>query len=169
MLLGTPAYFWAVIPAIGSGRISDRVRGMRAAMICVNALFIIVGTIMYSQIKTNKVARFVGIFFAVGGGNANIPLIVAWQQTAVRAQSKRAFSSALTIAFGGTGGILGSVLFFNREAKKGFPTGVWFTVGVNVATILVAIGLRFWMQHKNRKADRGEILIEGLEGFRYQP
>jgi len=169
MLLGTPAYFWSLIPAITCGRIADRVRGARAAVIIFNAICVIVGTAMYSQLPLKqKAARYVGIFFAVGGGNSNVPLIISWQATAIRSQSKRAFCSALTVAFGGVGGILGSALFMEKEKKKGYPTGIFVTLGLNAATVVAAGCLSLYYRYQNRKADRGEIVIEDHDDFRYQ-
>lgn len=86
----------------------------------------------------------------------------------IRAQSKRAFCSALTVAFGGVGGILGSALFFQKEAKDGYPTGVFTIMGLNAFTIVATVVVIFWMRWRNAKADRGEALIEGIEGFKYQ-
>lgn len=110
-----------------------------------------------------------GIFLAVGGANSNVPLIISWQATTIRSQSKRGYCSALTVAFGGIGGIFGSALFMQKEAKKGYPTGIYFTLAVNAATVLAAIFLRFYMTHQNRKADRGEAVLEEHEDFRFQP
>jgi len=116
MMLGTPMYVWALIPALGCGRISDRIRGSRGLCIAFNALSVVVGTAMFSQIPaSNKAARFVGVFIAVGGAQANTPLVISWQHTAIRAQSKRAYCSALIVAAGGAGGILGSTAFVEKE------------------------------------------------------
>lgn len=170
MLLGTPAYFWALAPSLISGRIADRVPRTRAYVVMFNSMCIILGTCMYSQIdKSQKAARFAGMFLAVGGANSNPPLVISWQQTAVRAHSKRAYCAALTVAFGGLGGIFGSALFMEKEAKQGYPTGIYFTLGVNAATTMVALILSFWMRKQNRRADRGEIVLEGHDDFRYQP
>jgi hypothetical protein len=142
---------------------------MRGLMIIFNAICIIVGTAMYSQLPNNqRAARFAGLFIATGGGNANVPLILAWQAVSIRAQSKRAFCSALTVAFGGVGGILGSTLFFNKEARQGYPTGVFTIMGLNALTIFGTLGMMWWMNMKNKKAKSGRGLIEGVEGFYYQ-
>jgi nitrate/nitrite transporter NarK len=169
MLLGTPAYFWALIPAIVCGRIADRVKNARAAVIIFNAVCVLAGTAMYSQLPmSQKAARFAGIFLAVGGGNSNVPLIISWQHTGIRSQSKRAFCSALTVAFGGVGGILGSALFMDKEAKRGYPTGIYTTLALNSAAVLVAGGLSLYYRRQNARAEKGEIIIEDHEDFRYQ-
>ncbi|TXT08878.1 hypothetical protein VHUM_03006 [Vanrija humicola] len=169
MVLGTPAYFWALVPAIICGRIADRIPGTRGAVLIFNSCCIIAGTAMYSRLPaTMRAARFAGIFLACGGSNANVPLIISWQAVSIRSQSKRAFCSALTIAFGGIGGILGSMLFFNKEAKQGYPTGVYTIIGLNTMALLIAVILIFWFRYQNKRADRGLKLIEGVEGFRLQ-
>jgi hypothetical protein len=53
-------------------------------------------------------------------------------------------------------------------AKIGYPTGIWSTVGINVGSIVLALGLKFWFMYQNRRADRGEVVLEGHSGFRYQ-
>ncbi|GMK56062.1 hypothetical protein CspeluHIS016_0211180 [Cutaneotrichosporon spelunceum] len=169
MMLGTPAYFWAIIPAVVCGKIADKVPNTRALMVMFNAACILIGTAMYSKIHpSQKNARFAGIFLAVGGGNSNVPLIISWQATSIRAQSKRGYVSALAVAFGGIGGILGSALFFQKEAKKGYPTGINVTLGLNAFTFVCAGLLSLYMRIMNRKADRGEVVIEDNEDFRYQ-
>lgn len=65
MLLGTPTYFYAIIPALICGRLADRVPNLRGALIIFNAICIIIGTAMYSRLgNSQKAARFVGLFIA---------------------------------------------------------------------------------------------------------
>lgn len=168
MFLGVPAYFYAMIPSWITAQISDRKPHMRAWMFVFNSCSTLIGTLMYSQIKENKAARYVGVYFAVGGCQSNVPLVTSWCQCSIRAQSKRAFASALVIAWGGVGGILASVTFQQREAKQGYPTGVWFTVAMNIVAIVATIALKFWMRWRNLKADTEGVVLEDDPGFRYQ-
>jgi nitrate/nitrite transporter NarK len=148
---------------------SDRIRGMRSIMICFNAICLIIGTCMYSQLeKTQKAARYAGIFLAIGGCNSNVPLIVSWAQTSIRSQSKRGYTSALIVAWGGIGGILAGVAFQTKEAAKGYPTGVFLTMGMNAAVVVCALGLNLYYRMMNRKADRHAVVLEGDIHFRYQ-
>lgn len=134
-----------------------------------NSVCVIAGTAMYSRLPlSQKAARFAGIFLAVGGGNSNVPLIISWQHTGIRSQSKRAFCSALTVAFGGVGGILGSALFFDKEKKQGYPTGVYVTLALNATTVVCAFSLSVYYRYRNRLAEKGEVVIEDHEDFRYQ-
>jgi hypothetical protein len=134
-----------------------------------NALLLVIGTIMFSQLKNDqKEARYAGVFLAFGGATMNVPLIIAWTQTSIRSQSKRAFTAALLVAWGGIGGILAGLLFIESEAKKGYPTGIWSTVALNLLVIVCAGGFKIWFMYQNRRADRGEIILEEHPGFRYQ-
>ncbi|BEI84447.1 hypothetical protein CcaverHIS002_0410510 [Cutaneotrichosporon cavernicola] len=169
MVLNIPPNAWSVIPALVTGYIADKFRHMRAAVVIFSAICIIVGTAMYSQLGANqKVARYAGIFIAVQGGNCNVPLVLSWAQTSIRAQSKRAFMAAVVVCFGGLGGILASVAFNQNEAKKGYRSGVIFTMVINAVTVIGAAVLHFWMRNQNRRAERDSKVLEEDVNFRYQ-
>lgn len=59
-------------------------------------------------------------------------------------------------------------MFVQKESARGYPTGVWFTVGVNAGTFVLALLLSMFYRYQNRRADRGEVVLEGAEDFRYQ-
>ncbi|TXT04324.1 hypothetical protein VHUM_04211 [Vanrija humicola] len=168
-LLVVPPYVWCLFPAVTSAVVADKVKGARAYVIVANVLCLIVGTAMYSQIPaSNKAGRYAGIFLAIGGANSFIPLVISWSQTAIRAQSKRGYASALIIAFGGVGGIVASVAFQQKEMAKGYPSGIYLTLALNAVNVIAVLGLRFWMVWKNKQADKGLCVIEGNPDFRYQ-
>ncbi|CAD6946756.1 unnamed protein product [Tilletia laevis] len=82
--------------------------------------------------------------------------------------SKRAYTSALIVAGGGLGGILSALVFREKDAKTGYRLGIWFTIGAQVFTVLGSIGLALYHAHRNRLARKGQVVLEGLEGFFYQ-
>lgn len=53
-----------------------------------------------------------------------------------------------------------------KEAPH-YRTGLWAVTGAQLYLIVstVLLVLHYWRQ--NKKADRGELIIEGLESFRY--
>lgn len=168
-VLLAPPYVWAIVPAMGQAFVADKVKHCRAWMILCGCAQVIVGTCLYSQLpESAKAGRYIGTFLAVGGCNGNIGLIISWAQTSIRTQSKRGFTSAIIVAAGGVGGILASVLFMDKEAKQGYPTGVWATVGFNVFQVISVIGLRFFFIWRNKQADAGKTVIENDPNFRYQ-
>lgn len=178
IVLNAPLQVWSMIPGFATAYLADKYRNMRSWAIVINCSCLILGTCMYSQLpRTLKAARFVGCFFAVGGCNceltfapltpANIPLVLSWAQCCIRSQSKRAYTAALIVAFGGVGGILAGALFVQKEAPD-YRTGVFFTVGINAFSIVASILLSFYYRLENRKADRGLKVLENSESFRYQ-
>lgn len=125
---------------------------------------------MYSQLPLSmKAGRYAGVFLAVGGCNANVPLVISWAQTAIRAQSKRAVYAAVLVAWGGIGGIFASVTFIQKEAKDGYPTGVFFTIAMNAYAVCAAFGMSMFFRYRNKQAERGEIILENADDFRYHP
>lgn len=167
-LLTAPPYVFTIIPAIPTAYIADKCHA-RAYTIMFNALMLLVGTVIYTQVPvTQKGARYFGVFLAVGFANANCPLIISWAQTSIRSQSKRGFASAIIVAAGGVGGIIAGVAFREQERKKGYPTGIFMTIAMQIATIVGCLALALYYKYRNRLADRDGIELEGNADFRYQ-
>jgi hypothetical protein len=60
----------------------------------------------------------------------------------------------------------GSLVFREQDAP-GYRPGICTCIGLT-GLILVVVGLlSVHMHRENQKADKGELVIEGLEGFRY--
>jgi hypothetical protein len=93
---------------------------LRSPIIIYNALQTIVGLCILEWVASPGVQYF-GIFLVASGSNANIPAILAWQANNIRGQWRRAFCSASIITFGGTGGIIGSVVYRTQDAPAFFP------------------------------------------------
>ncbi|KAL4975307.1 major facilitator superfamily domain-containing protein [Aspergillus desertorum] len=110
--------------------------------------------------------RYCGVFLTTAGANANIPASMACQANNIRGQWTRAFASAALVAFGGIGGIAGSLVFRSQDAPDYIP-GIWAVIACQLCLLIVvgALCLYFWIS--NRKADRGEKIIEGSPDFRY--
>jgi hypothetical protein len=70
------------------------------------------------------------------------------------------------VGAGGVGGIIGGTVFRTQDAPNYVPgiTACMIAAGLIIVTTLL-LNLKFWLA--NKRADRGEKIIEGLEGFRY--
>ncbi|KAF2731768.1 MFS general substrate transporter [Polyplosphaeria fusca] len=138
---------------------------MRAPFIIMQAVLGITGLMIVAYSAKNG-ARYFGIFVGLAGANANIPCVLAWQANNIRGQSSRMVASGLQIAFGAIGGIYGSTTFMEREAPL-YRTGLWAVSGCQfyLITATCCMTLHYW--RRNKKADRGEVIIEEMEGFRY--
>lgn len=53
-----------------------------------------------------------------------------------------------------------------KEAPT-YRTGLWAVTGAQLYLIVSTLGmvLHYWRQ--NKKADRGEVVLEGMDNFRY--
>ena len=100
---------FAIIITIIVGIIGDRTHS-RGPIIFVNALLQFIGSAMagYSDIMS---VRIIGLYLTTAGANANLPAIMAYQANNIRGQWKRAFTSAVLVAFGGIGEVAGSLIF----------------------------------------------------------
>ncbi|TKX19387.1 MFS transporter-like protein 158 [Elsinoe australis] len=162
--LVAPPYVLAAILMYGMSWIGDKKR-TRAPIIIVNSIISVVGLAILGFAK-NPGVQYFGIFIGVAGCNANIPGTMAYQANNIRGQWRRAFCSATLTGFGGIGGIAGSLIFRSQDAP-GYVPGIIGTIVANVLIIIVAVLLTILFRARNAKADRGELVIEELEEFRY--
>jgi hypothetical protein len=94
--------------------VADKYR-IRGPIIMGNAVVTIMGLAMMGW-APGVPGQYAGVFFTCAGANSNIPHMMSWQANNIRGQWKRAFCSATLVAFGGIGGIAGSLVF--RFVKK---------------------------------------------------
>ncbi|KAL8789791.1 MAG: hypothetical protein Q9195_006683 [Heterodermia aff. obscurata] len=162
--LAAPPYVLAVLLMILSAYLGDHFQ-VRGPILVVNSLIALIGLPLMGFASTPG-TRYFGVFLVTAGTNANIPTSLAYQANNVRGQWKRALCSAMFVAFGGIGGISGGTIFRSQDAPRYLP-GIGAAIACNGLVILFVLGLSGYFWLKNRKADRGEIVIEGSKGFRY--
>ncbi|KAK0531216.1 hypothetical protein OC834_003027 [Tilletia horrida] len=161
-----PPYVTVAPIALAGAYLADRT-GYRSPTIIFNALILAIGLALVGFTKNNDV-RYFGVFLGVAGCNANVPAVISHSQVNIRQQSKRAFTSALTVAAGGLGGILSALVFREKDAKTGYRLGIWFTIGAQIFTIVGSLLLASYHMYRNRLAREGKVVLEGLQNFRYQ-
>ncbi|KAL5337395.1 major facilitator superfamily domain-containing protein [Aspergillus crustosus] len=162
--LVAPPYVLAGILMVSTAWVGDKYR-IRAPVLIFNSLITLIGLPIMGFAPTPG-ARFFGVFLTTAGANANIPASMAYQANNIRGQWTRAFASATLVAFGGIGGIAGSLVFRSQDAPDYVP-GIWAAIACQLCLLIVvsAMSTYFWIC--NRKADRGELIIEGSAEFRY--
>jgi len=94
------------------------------------------------------------------GANANVPVVMSYQANNIRGQWKRAFCSATLVGFGGIGGIAGSLIFRDQDAPH-YYNGMYGCIAAALLMICTVGLLTVRFVSENKKADRGEIAIEG--------
>jgi len=162
--LVAPPYAAAALLMYATAYIGDKYH-IRGPLIIFNSVLCLIGLPVIGWSK-NLPARYFGIFLCTMGANANVPTVLTYQANNIRGHWKRAFCSAALVGFGGIGGIIGSLVFRSQDAP-GYIPGLWACITSQLIVILIVAATDAWFYLQNKKADRGERLIEGLEGFRY--
>jgi MFS family permease len=162
--LVAPPSIAAAIAMYGCAVIGD-IYHTRGPIIVFNATLGLIGLPLLGYAQNNGV-RYFGVFLATIAGNSNIPTVLTYQANNIRGQWKRALCSATLVGFGGIGGIVGSTVFREKDAPQYGP-GIMATMTAN-GLVIVIVGLLSIKFHlANKRAERGEEIIEGQEGFRY--
>lgn len=97
---------------------------------------------------------------------SGIPTCMAYQANNIRGHWKRAFCSATLIGFGGIGGIAGSLIFRSQD-RPSYRPGIFGCMACNVLIMVCVAVNSVYFRSENRKADRGDKVLEGDERFRY--
>lgn len=123
--LVAPPFVLAGILMVATSWVGDKYR-MRAPILAFNSVVTLIGLPIMGFAESSAV-RFFGVFLTTAGVNANIPACMAYQANNIRGQWTRAFASATLVAFGGIGGIAGSLVFRSQDAPDYIP-GIWAVI-----------------------------------------
>ncbi|KAL0953964.1 hypothetical protein HGRIS_005124 [Hohenbuehelia grisea] len=164
-LLTAPPYTFAAIFSFSTAILSDKWK-LRGPFLIFQAIFAIIGLTLTAFHTTNGV-RYLGVFFGIAGGSANVASILGYLQNNIAGYTKRAFTTAITIGGGGIGGIVASTVFRAQDAP-GYRPGLWVTIGSQLIIIFVTCANSVYYYYKNKAAREGRSgPIEGRPGFYY--
>lgn len=138
----------------------------RGACVAFNAILCIIGLAVMGWAYGNIRARYFGAFFATAGANANVPSVLTYQANNIRGQWKRAFCSATLVGLGALGGIVGSTVFRSQDSPTYVP-GLSVAMGSQIVILISVAILTVVFKANNKKAERGEKILEELPSFRY--
>lgn len=65
------------------------------------------------------------------------------------------------------GGIAGSLVFRAQDAATGYKPGIYAAITCNCLIIVIVCINTVYFTIQNKKAARGEKILEGQEGFRF--
>ncbi|CAI7653755.1 unnamed protein product [Penicillium palitans] len=162
--LSTPPYLIAMILMFIEGWLSDKLR-IRSPVLYFNSCLSIVGLCLMAWATVPGVQYF-GAILTTAGSSGNLPAVMVFQANNIRGSWKRAFCSASMIGFGGTGGIVGSLVFRSEDSPKYLP-GIYACLTANGIILITTTTLVIYFITRNRLADRGLVVIENLPSFRY--
>ncbi|GAA5999144.1 uncharacterized protein JCM10292_001621 [Rhodotorula paludigena] len=164
LLLSAPPYAAAGLYTAGIAYLSDKYR-QRALFLCISCTICFTGLFIMAYTEPLGV-RYFGSFLTVMSAQSNVPAVLAYQANNVLSHSKRAVSSAICIGMGGVGGIFASLVYRQADYPRYIP-GLMSTVGCQIVIVIICCINTLYFRSQNRKADRGEVVIEGNPSFRY--
>ncbi|KAG6019007.1 hypothetical protein E4U19_008111 [Claviceps sp. Clav32 group G5] len=156
--LAAPPYAFAGLVMFLMGWLGDKYH-IRGPVIVANMVLCLIGLPIMGW-ASSAGARYCGVFLVAAGANANVPTIMAFQANNIRGQWKRAFCSATLVGFGGIGGIVGSLIFREQDKLTGYKPGFWACIAAALLNIILACTCSVIFMWKNKKADRGEVILE---------
>ncbi|KAF2107374.1 retrograde regulation protein 2 [Lophiotrema nucula] len=166
-ILSSPPYVFTIIASLGTAWLSDRIK-LRWPILIFHSFTAIVGLLIILYTKPPGV-RYLGMFLATFGTQANVPGSLAYGQNQTARVQKRGIVAAAMISIGAAGGITGSTIFQSKDAPLYLP-GMWATISMQVLYSIVTFCLSMYFKRQNRLADEGKKpALEGVEGFRYAP
>lgn len=162
--LSAPPYVLACIVMWCMAWLGDRYR-IRGPLLLVNCALGFIGAPMLGWAPQSGV-RYFGTFLICASAQGGIPTCMTYQANNIRGHWKRAFCSATMIGFGGIGGIAGSLIFRSQD-KPTYHPGIYGVLACNVLITVIVVINTIHFRRENRKADRGEKILEGDVNFRY--
>ncbi|EME43430.1 hypothetical protein DOTSEDRAFT_54250 [Dothistroma septosporum NZE10] len=163
-ILSFPPYAVAAPWMFITAWVGDRYR-KRGALIIFNCAAALVGLCLIGFASSSPKARYAGCFLGVSGGNSNIPTILTYMHNNIVGQTKRSVASAVLVGASGISGIIAANIFRQQDAPEYKPAIITVIV-LNGLSVLHVVKNFYVYARMNRKADRGELVIEGQPGFR---
>ncbi|KAK3633298.1 hypothetical protein LTR56_015866 [Elasticomyces elasticus] len=156
-LLTIPPYVAGAISAVGFSMLSDKFQ-WRAPFVIIPMSIVLLGFCILLPLAKNITheipACYIGVMLICIGQYPTNPAGSAWISGNLAGDTKRAMGIALNIALGNSGGLLGSYMFLDSEAKEGYPTGFGIGLGLAAAVIMSTLFLEwsYWSINKKRAA-----------------
>ena len=153
------------IPQWTTSFLADHIHRRLPIIIC-QACIGIMGLGLMSQVHLSPEPRYAGACLVIAACQSNNPAILIFGQNNMVGSAKTNLAAVLNIAGGTVGGLIGSTVYVNKEAPT-YPTGLAITMALQACLVLSCVIVWPINARANRKAERGEILINGIEGWRW--
>ncbi|KAG2007105.1 high-affinity nicotinic acid transporter, variant 2 [Coprinopsis cinerea AmutBmut pab1-1] len=165
LLLSAPPAGAAMFSTFFFAWLADKTRKRAIWLACQN-LIVITGLMVTGYTNSNA-TRYFGLFLVNMGASGCVPGVLAYQSNNVTSHSKRAVTTAITIAMGGIGGIFATTVWRQKDFPRYIP-GIWATMACQF-TMLILLGVNsiiFLRRNKLRREGKCGPL-ENTEGFYY--
>lgn len=147
----------------GTGYLAGRFRQANCLLIVAAVVPCLMGSaLIYLRENTSKPVQLVG-YFMLSSGPSAMPLALSLVQTNYRGVTKKMTMTAL-LFFGYCAGNMAGPQFFREAEAPGYTTAFLAIMACYGLAILLAVGLRCYLQQTNVVRDQQESTVVGAEG-----
>ncbi|TFK29438.1 high-affinity nicotinic acid transporter [Coprinopsis marcescibilis] len=165
LLLSSPPAGAAMISTFFFAWIADKTK-LRAPWLACQNLICITGLMITGYTNLNG-TRYFGLFLVNMGASGCVPGVLAYQANNITSHSKRAVTTAITIAMGGVGGIFATTVWRQKDFPKYIP-GIWATMACQFTMLLLLAVNTYVFRRRNNLRRQGKVsALENTEGFEY--
>ncbi|KJR87772.1 Major Facilitator Superfamily protein [Sporothrix schenckii 1099-18] len=162
--LTTPPAAVAIIYSIAVSYLADRMR-IRGPYAVLGSVVAVVGLAMTAFVAAPG-PRYAGTFLGYAGSTSVISTSLAWGQNNVRSDNRRNVVTVIQIVSAAIGGIYSALVFRQQDAPNYVPGVIAMGLLILVGGIVSLVSsIVFFFQ--NKRADRGEVVLEESPDFRY--
>ena len=152
--MSIPVWMFAVVTSITAGFGSDWANH-RYLFSAVPLVISVIGyALLIAGQSVSVGVRYFAIFLVVGGVFAAITISITWLNNNIVGQKRRGISTAIMLAFGNCGSIMGSNVYLSREAPV-YHTGYGISLGMTALTIIVGTAFFFYARYENHQKASG--------------
>ena len=151
------AFVLSLLVAYASDMVQNR---YSAALFC--CMVGVVGYAMLFQIFNNVQARYAGLFLAVSGVSAMMPVEICWNTMNLGGHQRRAIGSAWQVSLGNVGGIIGTSAFRQQDAPRfhlSYALAIVFTCLGGLFSTMYA-GWCWWLNRRRANKEWGRDMSE---------
>ena len=152
-LMTAPPYLVGAIASIVFSQISDRYN-WRMPFVVIPFTFVCIGfSIMLAlrgDLEGQLAAAYSAAIIACMGIYPAMPAVTSWAANNLAPASRRAVGLALNLSFGNCGGIMGSYMYFDREAPV-YSTGFGLNLAFGLSGLIVALVAEWAFKSGNSK------------------
>ncbi|KAJ2922386.1 hypothetical protein H1R20_g14700, partial [Candolleomyces eurysporus] len=165
LLLSAPPAGAAMISTFTFAWLADKTKKRAVWLAAQN--FICITGLMVTGYTNSNATRYFGLFLVNMGASGCVPGVLAYQANNVTSHSKRAVTTAITIAMGGIGGIFATTVWRQKDFPRYIP-GIWATMACQLTMLLLLCVTSFVFARRNKLRREGKCgPLENTEGFYY--
>lgn len=152
--MSIPIHMCSLVFAALSGYLSDHFK-IRSPFVIVPNFFSLLGyALLLSHNSISVRVRYMALFFVNSGCFASIGVTVSWLNNNILGSKRRGISTAVLLATGGCGSVIGSTVYLKHEAPR-YITGFSVSISCVVLTQICAVGYLTYAWYENKQKSIG--------------